>query len=149
MFTGDGFVDTGAEGDCSFWAASQDLEGWRVVLLVRDPRYVIGSWLNTGEFEMMLGRGYSRLWQHCRRIDPAIVDYEGAERIEQYWSALNTKVARRADVVLRLEETTPEILGEVCGQEWRDVPHPESTTEPVELVDKWAKAAAREFGYDG
>lgn len=146
MFTGDGFVDTGAAGDSSFWAASENLEGWRVVLLVRDPRLVVASWLESGEFDRMLERGYMRLWQHCVRIEPEVVAVTGQHRLELYWHAVNFHLAQQADAILRIEDTTPEALAAACQvDEWSDVPPPSSQTQPVEFLE--FTGLERDLGY--
>lgn len=151
MFTGDGFVESDAAGDVSFWAASQNLEGWRVVLLVRDPRLVVASWLNTGEFHAMIAAGHYRMWQHCNRIDPAITtEYDVYRRAERYWYAVNYRMAQRADAILRVEDCTPEALGDACGEvPFRDVAPPESETKPLGgMEDPDAQVLAEDFGYD-
>lgn len=151
MFTGDGFVESDAAGDVSFWAASQNLEGWRVVLLVRDPRLVVASWLASGEFETMLGSGHWRMWQHCNRIDPAITEAGAPQtRIEQYWAAVNHHLAYKADVVLRLEETDEDLLAEAAGIVPPDdgVDPGPIRRDPVQIESGYARSVAREFGYD-
>lgn len=152
MFTGNGFVDSDAPGDVSFWAASQNLEGWRVVLLVRDPRLVVASWLATGEFEGMLGNGHYRMWQHLRRLDRYItwLELSPQERVEAYWAAVNMRMADRADVVLRLEDTDQDSLAYAaqCPTYDPDVDPDITEREPVTLQSERVIQVAREFGYD-
>jgi hypothetical protein len=113
------------EGDSSLAAVPYliDLPDVIRVLVVRDPFSVVSGFLKAGPF--IAGSQPAGMIEYLDQRFPGIrqskTEAEGALR---YWLAWNRTAVQNADVVLRLEDLTVDMLLKAIGREPRWHPYP-------------------------